>query len=311
MPEPLAICLEDMDPQTETKYLRCVALPGRQPGLRLDEAGHALWKSDDSVSCELWVSADDRLILYRSAPEASVTLHRARRSLDVPLGKPVVVLDKDQIDVGAKRLRVHVHGQTTSVAAPSPLPSSSKPGSHGRLTQAVAAAAIIGAIAITGCNDTDAAATHAIDVIENPPEPAAPEPIITEFSIVNVVQGNWTTAQSYEIQNEQVWLTGTLTIEGQTYTFTPTREITGTSSGDIDFLFNHPGGEVRFDYAYGEYPDIRGIMPGNMVATCTFYANSEIMAEFQVLKGESDTLYLDFYPSSEDSLWHITKQYGD
>jgi hypothetical protein len=68
---------------------------------------------------------------------------------------------------------------------------------------------------------------------------------------------------------------------------------------------------VRFDYAYGEAPDIRGIMPGNVVATCTFYANSEIVAEFQVLKGESDTLNLDFYPSSEDSLWHITKQFGD
>ncbi|MCP4592143.1 MAG: hypothetical protein GY842_15520, partial [bacterium] len=65
MSKPLAICIEDMDAQAETRYLRCVAVPGRQPGLRLDEAGSVLWKSDDGASCELWVSADDRLILYR------------------------------------------------------------------------------------------------------------------------------------------------------------------------------------------------------------------------------------------------------
>jgi hypothetical protein len=56
MPKPMAICIEDLDSQPKTKYLRCVALPGRQPGLRLDKAGSVLWQNDDGVSCELWVS---------------------------------------------------------------------------------------------------------------------------------------------------------------------------------------------------------------------------------------------------------------
>ena len=64
MPKPLAICIEQVDPQSKTSaYIRCVALVGRQPGLRLDKAGKVLWKSDDGVSCELWVSADERMIL--------------------------------------------------------------------------------------------------------------------------------------------------------------------------------------------------------------------------------------------------------
>ena len=92
MPKPIAICIEDLGSEPKTRYLRCVALPGRQPGLRLDKAGSVLWQSDDGVSCELWVSADERLILYRPEAKASgpVTLHRAGRSLDVPFGKSLV-----------------------------------------------------------------------------------------------------------------------------------------------------------------------------------------------------------------------------
>ena len=145
----LAICIEDLDAQTEaSKYLRCVAVPGRQPGLRLDEAGRVLWQADDVLSCELWVSADDRLILYRQESMTPAILRRGGRSLDVPFGKPVVVLDQDLIEIGPRLLRVHIHGEATSVAAPSPLLPRSRLGR--RLAQTVAAAAILTTVATTG-----------------------------------------------------------------------------------------------------------------------------------------------------------------
>jgi len=37
-------------------------------------------------------------------------------------GKPVVLVDQDQIEIGLQRLRIHIHGEAAVVAAPSPLP---------------------------------------------------------------------------------------------------------------------------------------------------------------------------------------------
>jgi len=145
-----------------------VAVPGRQPGLRLDTGGEALWKSDEDVACELWVSADDRLILYRPQGEAAVTVSRAGRSLDVPYGKPVVLIDQDQIDIGARNLRVHVHGEAPAITAPSVL--APQQGTLAGLARAAAVAATIGAAAVAGgCGKDDARAKPPIDVRENPP----------------------------------------------------------------------------------------------------------------------------------------------
>jgi hypothetical protein len=145
MPKPIAICIENLDPNAAARFVRCVAVPGRQPGLRLDAGGQILWKSDAAVACELWVSADDCLILYRPEGAAAVTLHRAGRSLDVPFGKPVVVIHEDEVAVAARRFRVHVHGEAPAVAAPSAL--TPQQGIFSRLKHAAAAAAILGAVA--------------------------------------------------------------------------------------------------------------------------------------------------------------------
>jgi hypothetical protein len=148
MPEPLAICIEDLDPRTPgDRYLRCVAVPGRRPGLRVDRAGRVLWKSDEAVACELWVSADDRLILYRPEGAAAVVCRREGRSLEVPAAKPVVLLDQDRIDVGSRHLRVHVHGRAPAIAPPSLLPVRSGAGA-GRVAAAAALAlgAAVGAV---------------------------------------------------------------------------------------------------------------------------------------------------------------------
>jgi hypothetical protein len=173
MPKPLAICIEDMDSESETKYMRCVALAGRQPGLRLDEAGRVLWRSDESAACELWVSADERLILYRLEGALPITLHRAGRSLEVPCSKPVVVIDQDRLDMGTRQLRIHVHGEAPAVAAPQALPARS--GSLGRLARLATTAAVIGAVVTAGgCTDTKTGVTPTVDVREYPPVPEPP-----------------------------------------------------------------------------------------------------------------------------------------
>jgi hypothetical protein len=143
MPKPLAICIEDLGAGEEgRRYLRCVAVVGRRPGLRVTSAGAVIWKSDDAVACELWVSGDDKLILYRPAGAPGVVCRRAGRALDVPVGKPVVLLDQDRFDVGEKRLRVHVHGTARVVHEPSFLAA---PRATSGLPRAAAAAVALGA----------------------------------------------------------------------------------------------------------------------------------------------------------------------
>lgn len=155
MPRPLAICLEDLEPGAgRPRYLRCVAVVGREPGLRVDGAGAVLWKSDEASACELWVSQDDKLILYRAAGGAAVTVRREGRSLIVPEQKPVVLLDQDRFEIGSRRLRVHVHGAIDHVYAPSPLP---EPVSAGRARAAVAVAALGATLGAADCKKTESA----------------------------------------------------------------------------------------------------------------------------------------------------------
>ncbi len=157
MPLPFAICIEDVRSGEADRFVRCVALPGRQPGLRVSTQGTVLWKSSDDVACELWVSGDDRLILYRPTGAAPVEVDRRNRSLDVPFDKPVVLLDQDVVRIGGRVLRVHVHGATTTVRAPSPQPVR-KPSTASR----VAAVVALGA-AVAGCNKNQ------IEVRDTPP----------------------------------------------------------------------------------------------------------------------------------------------
>lgn len=151
MSKPLEICIEDLHAKAlGEQYLRCVALPGSQPGLRVDRRGQVLWKSDHEVACELWVSGDDQLILRRPGGAEPVRVSRAGRSLDVPFDKPVVLLDRDDVQVGGRVLRVHFHGFTEAVRPPSFLSESVV----ARMRQAAAAAAIAtlgaGAACVTG-----------------------------------------------------------------------------------------------------------------------------------------------------------------
>ena len=171
MPEPLAICIEDLGARDPGgRYLRCVAIPGRRPGLRVDRAGQVLWKSDEAVACELWVSADDRLILYRPSGAAPVACRRDGRSLEVPEERAVVLLDQDCIDVGSKRMRVHIHGTATAIRPPALLPASRGSG-FGRT--AAAAVALGAALAATDCKKDGPPVN--IEIRTEPPKIEVPE----------------------------------------------------------------------------------------------------------------------------------------
>jgi len=189
MPTPLALCLEDLAPSSRSeRFLRCVALAGRKPGLRLGPDGVVAWRSEAPVACELWVSLDERLILLRPAGAPPIVVRRAGRVLDVPFDKPVVVTDQDVVEVGPKRLRLHLHGQALEVTAPMFLPERSMAGAT-RLAAVVAMGAAVvgckgtggevrgGASATTTGPATTAPATGAttatapIEVRESPPAP--------------------------------------------------------------------------------------------------------------------------------------------
>lgn len=121
MPTPVAVCLEDLEAAEPERLLVCVVLVGRQPGLRLTASGQVTWQDETGAALELWVTADDRIALYRRAGSPLPTLERAGRRYDVPAEKPVIVLHQDLLTFGGRRLRLHVHGPAQRVVPPAPL----------------------------------------------------------------------------------------------------------------------------------------------------------------------------------------------
>jgi len=155
MPEPLALCIEDCAQSAAPRYLQCVALVGRGPGLALDSAGEVLWGGAGEALVELWVSADSRLMLYRpeGAGPGRALVHRGGRSLEVPIAKPVVLVDQDELEIGSRRLRLHVHGETEAAAPPRPPDEQRGQAGAGRSVRAAAAALALGAAVSAGaCN---------------------------------------------------------------------------------------------------------------------------------------------------------------
>jgi len=174
MPEPIALCLEDLDgPRGSGRYMTCVAVRGGDPGLGIDLRGKVVWRTEAGLACELWVSADEQLILLRPPTAPTVRVSRAGRGLDVPFDKPVVLLDQDCVETAGRRFRVHVHGATAEVVAPAPFVERHAVGK-------IAATIAIGVAAI-GCHKSDPNAKP-VEVREMPPAPppmpmpdAAPE----------------------------------------------------------------------------------------------------------------------------------------
>lgn len=140
MPLSMEICLEEMDRvEDDERFVRCVAMPGGEPGLSLDRKGEVRWMSEEPGACGLWISADHRLILRRAEGSAQVAVERGDRSLDAPIDLPVVLLRGDILRINDRRLRVHVHGETEAIHAPERLSRSAL----SRLVQAAAASAAL------------------------------------------------------------------------------------------------------------------------------------------------------------------------
>lgn len=140
MPLPKEICLEELTVnETDERFVRCVALPGAEPGLALDREGALLWMPEGPVAYGLCVSADGRLVLLRAEGTEPISVERGRRSLVAPVGQPVFLLDQDLLRLGDRSLCVHIHGDTEAVYAPERLTASAL----GRLVRAAAAAAAL------------------------------------------------------------------------------------------------------------------------------------------------------------------------
>jgi len=173
MPRPLEICIEDLALSDVDRHVRCVALPGGEPGLALDRRGTVRWMPEGPVEglLGLWVSADDRLVLLRGAEIGPVTVERAGRRVVAPAGKPVILMDGDLLHVAGRQLRVHVHGETDQIHEPQPLHG------MGRLVRATAAALALGAMvggSTTGEARQNVGSPPPIEVRERPPSPVEP-----------------------------------------------------------------------------------------------------------------------------------------
>ncbi|MBI5531882.1 MAG: hypothetical protein HY898_04150 [Deltaproteobacteria bacterium] len=194
--KPIALCLEPVDRRDEP-LTRCVALAGRQPGLRISAEGAVRWRvEDDAGSIELWVTADARLALYRTDGAPCVELHRAKRRLEVPFAKPVILVDGDEVRGASWAYCIHIHGETEQAIAPEPVAAPRRPRRLLRTTAAALAVAALGSQAAaveplaTGTSAADAGADAAgqlpdageeevvptvpIEIREHPPAPPPP-----------------------------------------------------------------------------------------------------------------------------------------
>ncbi len=158
MSHPIAICIELVNAEKPTeRYVSCVALSGAEPGLGVAADGTLLWRSCAAAAFHLWVSADGQLILLRPEAATAVLVVRAERVLEVPSEKPVVLLDQDEVAVGLRRFRIHVHGRAPHVYPPTPLRERS-------LTDVAKVAAVVAlGAAAAGCPDK-------IEVRDQPPQ---------------------------------------------------------------------------------------------------------------------------------------------
>lgn len=156
MPMPQSICLEFMSSDA-ARYVRCVAVGGGEPGLAVDANEEVLWMVPGGAF-ELWISADERLVLRRLEGAPPMEVHRSGRQTEIPVGKPVILLDQDEVRWNDRKVRVHFHGIAREIHPPQRLLG-------GAMAAGLAAALLVGG---TGC---DRRSNPPVERKNNPPEP--------------------------------------------------------------------------------------------------------------------------------------------
>lgn len=183
MPKPIALCIEDCHPASEDRrYLRCCALTGLQPGLALTPGGVVGWRSDEPAAIRLVVSLDEKLVCYReTGAPGGVRVHRGGRFVEVEELKPVVLLDGDELTLGDRRLRLHVHGFTTAAHEPeyfvASVPAARSASAPVARAATVAGLAVAGLLGAAGCDKPPPdkpMEKPPIDVRDHPPAPYHP-----------------------------------------------------------------------------------------------------------------------------------------
>jgi hypothetical protein len=165
----LEICLEEIEETNDERFIRCVALPGGQPGLALDRDGAVRWMPEEPAPYGLWVSADGQLVLLRGSGAGPIVVARGGRSLEAPPEKPVILLDGDLLRVGGRELRVYLHGETVASRPPERLSASAL----ARAARATAAAVALSAAVGIGAAAVAAPSSAPIEVRDRPPAAVA------------------------------------------------------------------------------------------------------------------------------------------
>jgi hypothetical protein len=189
-PRSIALCLEDtaITDATTPRYLQCVALPGNQRGLALDLHGNAHFADQAltaaEIACELWVSADEQLMLFVPQKSSAKTrIERAGRSLVAPAEKPVVLRDGDELFIGSapasadeRQLKLHLHGFTDHVHEPTAFVPS-QPRKISKVAAAVALGAAVGLAGVPASATTQPMPSDgdSIEVRVAPPKPMPPK----------------------------------------------------------------------------------------------------------------------------------------
>ena len=172
----IELCFEDLQAAPDSpEYLQCVARPAGMPGLSVDRDGKVLWESPRDEAFALWVSLDDQLVLLRAAGAPEVVVSRAGRSVSAPVGKPIILLDQDFVQLGVRQWRMHVHGVASKAHAPFPLFRKA----FATLAAAAALAACNPSSHVAGADAGSAVEVakqpRAIEVRQHPPGVARPE----------------------------------------------------------------------------------------------------------------------------------------
>ncbi len=159
MPKPIALCIELVDAPEKERYYKCTARSGREKGLSIRLDGTIGWCEDGPTACDIWVSADQRLIAKRPIDSGDVHVTRAHRKILLKEDFMATVLNRDELIIDGRRYRIHVHGVTEEVHSPRLVRVI-------RAARAAGLAAALTASTLVGCGDKSESTT-------NPPSTAA------------------------------------------------------------------------------------------------------------------------------------------